>query len=181
MTIILRAYQPSDTPALMAIYQSAITAIDDQIYDDEQKAAWIDGVGKSASKARLLAWHQRLLKSQSLVAINANNELMGFIEYLPYQDYLDQDKGHGAGDNTTEEAYIDMLFVDPSYQKQGVAYSLVATSLQQLFKLKTKTIWVHASKSAKPFFIKQGFQQLETQRVQRHGVVLERYLMKKDL
>lgn len=46
-------------------------------------------------------------------------------------------------------------------------------------KVKGKTIYTHASITAKPFFIKRGYKVIKQQLVEREGILLENYVMEK--
>lgn len=70
-----------------------------------------------------------------------------------------------------------MLYVHPKYQHKGVA-SLLCDKLEE--HVKNKVITVDASITAKPFFLKRGYEVIMEQTVVRQGVVLTNYRMGKE-
>ncbi|EHL0850915.1 GNAT family N-acetyltransferase, partial [Escherichia coli] len=91
-------------------------------------------------------------KSQVRVAV-INTQLVGFI--------------------TCIEHYIDMLFVDPKYNRCGVASAL----LKPLIKSESE-LTVDASITAKPFFERYGFQTVKQQRVECRGAWFTNFHMR---
>ncbi|WP_227430770.1 GNAT family N-acetyltransferase [Psychrobacter sp. I-STPA6b] len=182
VNVQIRAYQDSDTPILASIYDSAIMAIDDAIYDAKQKRVWRK-VAFSAESVEQF-WHTRFAQTQPLVAINKHQQPIAFIEFLPNINHL--------GEQVRGQGYIDCLYVHPNYQRQGVAQQLLDAVFktvmitgvyepEQTKSTQSQIIWVHASRGAVPLFEHNGFEKVTSQIVQRHGVELENFIMKKKL
>lgn len=70
--------------------------------------------------------------------------------------------------------YVDRLFVSPKYQNQNVGTTIL-TKLEENFSRLT----VHASITAKDFFIKRGYVVVKENVVIRESVRLTNYLMQK--
>lgn len=184
----LRAYRSDDCEALATIFAASIDAIDETVYSAAQKQAWRQVVSNPA--AEIIFWKNRFATSRPWVAVNEQDRPIGFIEVLYNRDdiipmisaTLVNSQSQSIHQDYAEAlAYIDMLYVHPNYQRQGVARALYKYSVAQCLALGTKAVWVHASTLARPFFAQHGFIDIEYERVKRHGVGLERYLMKKSL
>ena len=80
----------------------------------------------------------------------------------------------GFGD-IDEKGYLDRLFVHKDYQKKGIATAIC----DRLENAVNCDITTHASITAKPFFEKRGYVLVKEQQVERRGVLLKNYVMKK--
>ena len=80
--------------------------------------------------------------------------------------------------NIGPDAYLDLLYVHKDHQRQGIS-SVLCDFLETLYPV--DRITVHASETAWPFFEKQGYRMLRSQRVERRGQVLTNYVMEKEL
>lgn len=105
--------------------------------------------------ADLDAWDKSLRNHYSLVVCE-NNKIIGF----------------GDIDKT---GYLDRLYVHKDFQRKGIAAALC----NELEKSVDGSIITHASITAKPFFEKRGYKVLKKQQVNRKGVLLTNYIMKK--
>ena len=77
-----------------------------------------------------------------------------------------------------EGAYLDLLYVLPDCQGRGVGSALCGF-LEHLCP--ESRITVHASRTARPFFEAQGYRLVRSQQVERRGVMLENFVLEKDL
>ena len=71
---------------------------------------------------------------------------------------------------------IDRLFVHAYYQGKGIA-TIICNQLEQTVQ---GDITTHASITAKPFFEKRGYKVVKEQQVERQGVFLTNFCMKKN-
>jgi len=76
-------------------------------------------------------------------------------------------------DNT---GYLDRLYIHKDYQGQGIATAL-CNRLEADFPAGPVT--THAFITAKPFFESRGYRVIKEQQVERKGVILTNYVMKK--
>lgn len=75
-----------------------------------------------------------------------------------------------------QTGYLDRLYVHKDFQRRGIA-TAICDALEQ--KVTGKTVRMHASVTAKPFFEKRGYAVIKEQQVERQGVWLTNYLMEK--
>lgn len=167
----IRAYRSNDCEALAAIFAAAINAIDDTLYSPRQKQVWRQLDLNPAVAVSI--WQGKFAANPPRVAVTNQDKPMGFMAVAPQQDYL--------GSSCAMTAYLDLLYVHPQFQGQGVAQCLYDEAVAELLAQGIKVIYVHASKVAQPFFSKQGFNTLKQEVVERHGIALPRYLMKQTL
>ena len=175
--ITIRQYKAEYAKQALNIFRLSIRGIDESNYSFEQKQAWLGANGSDVDEhiekqKQKDFWQQRLDKTKPLIATD-NNIVIGFLEF---QIDLDHYNSFKSG-----VAYIDCLYVHPEYQRRGVAQKLYDKMWLSLLKNNIDNVWVHASKVAYPFFLKQGFDTVERQEVKRHNVILERYLMGKSI
>ena len=76
-----------------------------------------------------------------------------------------------------ETGYLDHLYVHHRHQKQGIA-----TMLCDLLETVTSspTLSVHASITARNFFLQRGYRLIYAQQVERQGQLLTNFYMKKE-
>ena len=148
----IRAYQPTDLDAVIAIFLGAIREIASRDYASAQIDAWAQVDRES--------WALRRLSRPTWVAII---ELpVGFADLEP--------NGH-----------LDMMFVHPAHQRAGIASALlnaieIAARAQGLSE-----IFTEASITARPFFERRGFSIVTAQLVEKRGQHLRNYRMEKFL
>jgi putative acetyltransferase len=161
MTFTLRKYRAEDAAALAAVARSAIGAA--KFYTDGQKRAWASGFLDTA------ALDLRLRSTRTLVA-EAGGSPVGF-------GNLDV----AFGCTACVSAGLDLLYVCPDHMGQGIGRALVA-ALEEIARQSAVTvIAVYASVDAKPFFEGLGYTEVRENEVERDGVVLKNYLMRKKV
>lgn len=146
----IRNYQSSDCKELTELFYHTVHTVNARDYTEKQLDAWADG------KPDLEKWDQSLRAHCSLVAV-AGGILVGF----------------GDIDDT---GYLDRLYVHADWQGRGIA-AAICDRLEQVVPGPIKT---HASITAKPFFEKRGYQVVKEQQVERAGVQLTNFVMKKE-
>ncbi|MBO8426179.1 MAG: GNAT family N-acetyltransferase [Firmicutes bacterium] len=146
----LRAYREEDFTACFSCFKEAIYATCGKDYAPNELIAWAEG----ASRERMAA---SLVNSFSLVAVNKGT-VIGF-------------------GNLVDGHYLDLLYVSPAFQKQGVA-----TAICDLLEANALAdIEVYASKTAYPFFAKRGYSPVRENIVERNGAKLQNFLMEKPV
>lgn len=149
-TMEIRMYQPSDCKSMAELFYQTVHTVNARDYTQEQLRAWATG------KVDLEAWNRSFQEHFSLVAVE-NGRIVGF------------------GD-ITQTGYLDRLYVHSDYQGKGIATAL-CNRLEQAVQ---GSIATHASITARPFFEKRGYKVVQEQCVDRHGVRLTNYVMRKE-
>ncbi len=161
MSYTIRPLAEEDLINLTDIFSSAIGHIDDSIYTKTQKEAWIHGAPQDAHD-----WKLRLEGLKTLVACES----------------LDcKDQGHEDGPKSRavaflsfkETGYIDLLYVHPDHQRQGLATSLLALVKADCLARGQQYLSAHVSHAARPFFERQDFEIKEHCVQVRNGVKIE--------
>lgn len=154
-TFHLRAYQPEDLPAVVALFQASVSQLTTEHYDAAQRQAW------SPEVADLQVWQTRFASIELLIAEDGC-AIAGFIGF-------------------SLDGHIDLLFTAPGYARQGVASALYAAAEQRLRAAGVRELHTEASLVAQAFFASQGFSVQQAQTVTRGAVILPRMLMGKIL
>ncbi len=124
-------------------------------YTPAQLDAW-------APAARdLVAWSAQLAASHALAA-ECDGALAGFATRRPAD-------------------VLDLLYVSPHFQRRGVASALCDRLEAACAADSFRTMTVHASRTARPFFEQRGYRVLAEQQVERRGVTLTNFRMEKLL
>lgn len=148
--MFVREYQTSDCIEITKLFYNTVHTVNAKDYTKEQLDVWATG------QVDLEAWNQLLQEHFSIVAVE-NDIIVGF------------------GD-IDETGYLDHLFVHADYQGKGIATAIC----DQLEQAVQGDITTHASITAKPFFEKRGYMAIKQQQVERQGVFLTNYVMKKE-
>jgi putative acetyltransferase len=127
----LRAYAAGDAQATLAIFLRAVRETARAHYSPEQVAAW------AADSGDLDSWAAARTAVHTQLAI-INDHVAGFID-------LDD---HG---------YIDMMFVDPDFGRQGIASALLASMLTLARQRGLPAVTTFASLTSRPVFERHGF------------------------
>ncbi len=151
----IQDYAPAFARQIADLFYRAVHAVDPGIYTPEQQEAW------APTPPDYDAWIQRLAQKRPWLAL-IEGRLAGFIELDP-------------------DGHIDCLYVDPDFQKRGVAGTLYTHLEETARRQKMKRLYVEASLLARPFFEKRGFRRIESDRIHRNGEVLINFKMEKAL
>lgn len=128
--IWLRRYVTEDLDAVIEVFQRAIREVASRDYDPAQVAVW--------SAVDRNEWEPWRLTRPTWVAVH-EDKVIGFTD-------LEAD-GH-----------LDMMFVHPGYQGRGVASPLLAQVEVAAREQGLARIFAEASITARPFFLRRGFQ-----------------------
>ncbi|AMG93439.2 GNAT family N-acetyltransferase [Citrobacter amalonaticus] len=139
----IREYKESDFLALCEIFLRAVQETARRDYSASQVAAW--------AQIDEATWRQKLAVSEVQVAV-VDEQPVGFISV--------------AGN------YIDLLFVAPEFNGQGIAHHLLKPWIAR-----GDVLTVDASITAKPFFERQGFLVVAWQNVECRGEWFVNYRM----
>ncbi|MGL5823081.1 MAG: GNAT family N-acetyltransferase [Sarcina sp.] len=147
--MIIREYKESDCKEITELFYNTVHTINSRDYSKKQLAVW------ARDTINLEEWNSSLKKNYTLVAVE-DNIIVGF------------------GD-MSKVGYLDRLYVHKDYQGRGIATDIC----DKLEKKIIGSIVTHASITAKLFFEKRNYKVLRQQQVERHGIILINYVMKK--
>jgi putative acetyltransferase len=151
----LRPYEPADAAALARVYRDSVTELGPQGYDEAQVAVW-------ASFADDLTSFRDRLEGGLTVVAEEDGIPVAFAQLHP-------------------EDHVQFLYCAPSHARRGIATALYAWL--ELFALQRgeAALTTEASRVSRPFFRKMGFEEVGREVVERDGVSLERFPMRKAL
>jgi N-acetylglutamate synthase-like GNAT family acetyltransferase len=149
-------YQSSHLPAILNLFRTTVHTINSKDYTKEQLEAW------APEKADLSRWEQSLSRSYTQIAINDNNEILGFA-------------------NLDKDGLIDYFYVAAHCQGEGIGKMLMIALLNHAENLKFPRLFTFASSTASGFFIKIGFRFIQSRQVHLRGQVLTNHLLEKLL
>lgn len=149
--MVYRKYRPSDCEKIAELFYQTVHSVNQKDYTPEQLDAWATG------QVDLVQWNRTLSDHYTVVA-EEDGAILGF------------------GD-IAEDGYLDRLYVHKDHQGQGIATAL-CDRLERA--VGAQSIATYASITARPFFEKRGYQTVKPNQVERNGVRLTNYLMKKD-
>lgn len=146
----LRKYAKTDCAELAQLFYDTVHTVNARDYTQEQLDAW------AAGEVDLESWNESFLTHHTVVA-EKDGRIVGF---------GDMD---GSG-------YLDRLYVHKDYQHGGVA-SAICDELENHSTAAEFT--THASITARPFFEKRGYTVVGEQQVERRGVWLTNFVMRR--
>jgi putative acetyltransferase len=152
---MIRSYRESDVEAIAELFTASVHELACRHYDATQLAAW------APRPPDLNGWVARLAGLKTLVA-EVDMKLAGFISY--------EQSGH-----------IDLLYVSPLHSCHGIASALYRRAEAALCSDGVSELFTEASKTARPFFERQGFHVIEEQTIKRRGVSFVRFGMRKSI
>ncbi len=154
-SIEIVACGPADADQLGIVFFNAVRTGAAGFYDARQRRAWASRVPSGPS------WHSRLAAQQTLVARNFERPV-GFM-------------------TLADDGYIDLAFVDPAYQRQGIGGLLYAQIEALAREAQIERLYSEASHLVRGLFEQQGWTVIKEQQIERVGVKLTNFVMEKRL
>lgn len=148
----LRKYCPEDLPQMAELFYNSVHRVCTGEYTCEQLNAWATGEIDAEQ------WNRSFLDHVTLIA-EEKDEVIGF----------------GDIDNS---GYLDRLYVHYRRQREGIG-TMLCDRLERA--VAAEQIITHASLTAKPFFERRGYRVLQRQQVERSGILLTNFVMKKEM
>lgn len=149
----IRPYQPGEEPQLRELFYNTIRNVNLGDYSAEQCAAW------APTRFDINVWTRRMAQSEPFVAVH-NEQIVGFAD-------------------VQADGYIDYFFCHQDYQGKGVGKALMQHLLKMGRRYGVKRFYANVSITAKPFFLRSGFNIVTEQQVEIHGVTLTNFVMEK--
>lgn len=150
----LRSYTPKDCEEIISLFYNTVHCINCKDYTKEQLLVWAPNTIDPST------WNRSFLEHQTLVAIE-EEQIVGFADL-------------------EEPNYLDRLYVHKDYQNRGIATLLCDKLEQTACSYKATDIETHASITARPFFEHRGYIVQKEQQVNRQGILLTNYVMRKN-
>lgn len=80
-----------------------------------------------------------------------------------------------------DDGYLNRGYVHMDYQGQGIGKMLLEVRENKAKELGIRRLYSNVSKTAKPFYIKQGYQCVRKQQRELEELSFEQYRMEKDI
>ncbi len=154
--LIIRPYRSEDSPALAELFHRAVHHGASKRYSRKQRAAW------SPAPPSGEIWEARLAVPDTIVA-ELEGKVVGFMTL------------------NLETGYLDFAYVAPEVMGQGVTAVLYAVVEGRARAAGRDRLETEASKLAERFFLRQGWQLVARQKVERDGVKIPNARMEKRL
>lgn len=142
-----------DVELLAELYTESVHGIAWASYSAEQLNAW------APRPPELEKWRNLLSGLQTLIAMR-EGVAAGFLSY-------------------SDEGHIALLFTSPAAKREGIATLLFRRAEEALRARGVEELFTEASLEARPFFERQGFEFVEEEIVERRGVLLRRFAMRR--
>ncbi|HEX7366351.1 MAG TPA: GNAT family N-acetyltransferase [Pelobium sp.] len=155
LKMTVRQGKAEDAKELKALVLNTIKNSCNLDYNPNQIEAWISAVDNAER------WQKILTKQFVLVS-------------------LDEQKITGLC-TLSESNYVDLFYIHQDYQRKGIATKLYTELEKEARHQKQKQITVDASKTAKAFFDKMGFQLIKKQTLMINDVFLDNCKMVKTI
>lgn len=155
--MLLRSFQLEDAAAVYQLFYETVHFVNLKDYSPAEVEAWVP-----STKPDLHKWGQRFLQQDTLIA-EINGQMAGF------------------GNLDEEGLNIDMVYTHKDFQGQGVASALLSSLETQVRENGGSSITLAASITARPFFERRGYRHVRDNRVERRGVILRNFIMRKVL
>lgn len=151
----IRIASPQDDAALLALFHDSIYGLGPEHYQPGELQVW-------ASQAQTPDWAKWRRRLEPLVTLAAweGESLMGFLSY-------------------EQDGHIDFLYTSPHAARRGVATALLRQAEEALQDQGVSTFFTEASRVAKPFFAHHGYRVEAEEWLDRGGVCLSRFRMRK--
>ncbi len=155
MNLTIKTATKRDLPEIRQLFKDSILNVAIRDYSDQEVAEW------SKTSDNEERWLSLIENQRVLLALN-NETIVGFISLKDHE-------------------YLDFLYVHYEFQRKGVAQFLYNRLEQLAIGLGAQELISDVSKTANPFFTKNGFNKIRENRNQRGSEVLINYRMRKKL
>lgn len=150
---MVREYKASDLEAVVALFGRSVREIASRDYSPAQVSAWAPEVPDWPG------WSKRLSEGAAFVC-EREDQIAGFARI--------EDNG-----------YLDLLYVHPEFEGQGVARALFERVLAWAKSHGIARLTSDVSVTARPFFEQIGFRTVEPHVVERSGASFQNFRMER--
>ncbi len=151
----LRRYHPDDLEEVIQLFKDTICSVNKKDYSPDQVAVW-------AERAQFLQNKNEFFMSLYTIVAVEEKKIIGY-------------------GNIDDTGYLDHLFVHKDFQRKKTATVICEELERYAWRAGQKKVTVHASITARPFFLKRGYTEKKEQQVEIKGIKLTNYLMEKPL
>ncbi|MEQ8523742.1 GNAT family N-acetyltransferase [Gracilimonas sp.] len=151
----IRKANQNDLDEILNLFTDTISEVNNRDYSPSQIKAW------SSSSKDTDRWLLKI-REQYFLVTEEEDCITGFA-------------------SITNEGYLDTMFVHKNHQRKGIAKTLITALIDYAKENQLKEIITDGSITARPFFEKHGFKVIKKQMVNRKGIEIANYKMKKLL
>jgi len=151
----IRRYIPADAAPIARVFHASVHGLAQRDYTPAQLSVW-------SPAAREAGWYASRAGGRDVWVADRDGEVVGFAELEP-------------------DGYVDMVYVAPGAARQGVATALYGALEDHARAAGLARLFVEASETALPFFIRMGFSNAQRRDFERNGVAIHNYAMEKRL
>ncbi|ASI91063.1 GNAT family N-acetyltransferase [Vibrio mediterranei] len=155
MQLSARSATQEDASELLELYRQTIRTVNCHDYNEMQIRAW------ARDELETTAFETYIARCKPFVVTNQT-------QILGYSDLQD-------------DGLIDHFYCHHQAQRQGVGSALMQTIMNKAHEADIRRLYSYVSITAKPFFLHFGFSVLRPNQADIRGVVLDNYLMEKEL
>ncbi|SLN22085.1 GNAT family N-acetyltransferase [Pseudooctadecabacter jejudonensis] len=152
----IRSYEAADAGALAQVFYAAVQIGAAEVFTKAQRDAWAPRPPTAED------WAKRLDRLETVVAHGATGPI-GFMSV------------------NLDDGDLDLAFVAPEERGTGVAAALYAVIEGRARSAGLRRLQCHASPMARRFFERAGWTVVRPNPVARRGVVLDNWVMEKQL
>lgn len=151
-------YKETDTEEIVSLFYETVHSVNSKDYSQSELNAWAP---RDEQESKMMSWRKSLGQNITFVA-KVKDKVVGFSDL-------------------THNGHLDRLYVHKDYQGQGIATALNDMLESEAKKLNLLEIDTEASITAQPFFEHRGYKIVCSQTVERRGVTLTNFKMKKKI
>ena len=152
----IRPLTEADIPEMQSLFRSTVLFINTKDYTQEEAEDWAS-CGNSVER-----WKTHLSNHQFVGAFNTDNKMVGY-------------------SSMNKDGYLHSMFVHKDWQGKGIA-SLLLTEVENMARQFGVTrITSEVSLTARPFFEKQGYSVIKSQKAKANQLELTNFVMQKLL
>lgn len=153
---LIRPYREEYAAATLSLFIASVRQTAAADYSPAQIHAWV-----RPAERDLGSWQLAMGARNSFVALT-DGEVVGFAD-------------------VSADGYIDMLFVSPTFQRQGIGSCLLDEAERQARETGASTLLANVSLTARALFERHGFRVDQVQHPRLAGVALMNFRMSKPL
>ena len=148
-------YKVEQTKEMVELFNDTVRKINKKDYKRKQIRAW------APKKYDINFWADKFMNSNTIVVMD-NDKIVGFT-------------------NFENNGYIDCFYTHYQFQGKHIGSVMLEHITNYLISINVDAIYAHVSISAKGFYLKNDFIIIKENVVMIDKVVLNNYIMKKDI